>query len=107
MTKETPRLFSALLRHWRNSRGMSQLDLPLNAGVSARHVSCLETGRAQPSRDMVLTLADTLAVPLRDQNVLLRAAGFAEEFEEPRVDGGLPAPIDRAIERMFEQQEPF
>src|SRR5207247_10617521 len=88
VTREAPRLFSALLRHWRHARGMSQLDLALAADVSSRHLSFLETGRAQPSREMVLTLADTLAVPLRDQNVPLRAAGFARELEAARVSGG-------------------
>ncbi len=86
---------------------MSQLDLALAADVSARHVSFLETGRAQPSREMVLRLGATLGVPLRDQNELLRAAGFAGEFSEPGVDAELSAGVARALERMLAQHEPF
>src|SRR5688572_1594251 len=99
MARSEARLFSALLRHWRTKRGLSQLDLALAAEVSSRHLSFLETGRAQPSREMVLILGATLDVPLRDQNVLLHAAGFAEEFAEPSFAEGLPAPISAAIER--------
>lgn len=107
VNREEARLFPALLRHWRTRRGMSQLDLALTADVSAKHVSFLETGRAQPSREMVLGLAAALDVPLRDQNVLLESAGFPPAFAEPRVEEGLPAPIERAIGRMMEKHEPF
>jgi transcriptional regulator with XRE-family HTH domain len=96
-----------LLRHWRGRRGLSQLDLALAADVSARHVSFLETGRAQPSREMVLRLGASLDVPLRDQNALLHAAGFEHEFAEPSLADGLPAPIAQAITRMLAQHEPF
>lgn len=85
---------------------MSQLDLAMSADVSARHVSFLETGRAQPSREMVLRLCATLSVPLRDQNALLAAAGHGPEFPEPGI-AGLPPAIDRAIERMMAQHEPY
>lgn len=86
---------------------MSQLDLALAADVSARHVSFLETGRAQPSSDMILRLAATLDVPLREQNTLLRAAGFGDIYEEPGLSRALDKPIAMALERMFAQQEPF
>src|ERR1700682_6423980 len=66
-----------LLRHWRAARRVSQLDLALDADVSSRHLSFVETGRAQPSREMVLRLAEALAVPLRERNSLLLAAGYA------------------------------
>ena len=99
-------LFPALLKHWRSRRGLSQLDLALAAEVSTRHVSFLETGRAQPSREMVLRLATTLAVPLRDQNQLLVAAGHPEAFEEPDEDA-LAGPIRQAVERMLAHHEPF
>jgi transcriptional regulator with XRE-family HTH domain len=88
-------------------RGLSQLDLALAADVSPRHVSFLETGRAQPSREMVLRLGATLEVPLRDQNALLRAAGFGDEFGEPRLDDGLSPGVAQAIVRMLAQHEPF
>src|SRR5918993_4228249 len=70
------------LREWRQRRRMSQLDLALDAEISARHLSFLETGRASPSREMVLRLAEHLAVPLRERNVLLVAAGYAPVFTE-------------------------
>lgn len=85
---------------------MSQLDLALSADVSARHVSFLETGRAQPSREMVLRLAATLDVPLRGQNELLLAAGFSSAFAEPGLEGQ-PTAVHRALERMLAQHEPF
>jgi transcriptional regulator with XRE-family HTH domain len=107
MPRDEPRLFSALLRHWRTRRGMSQLDLAIAADVSGRHISFLETGRAQPSREMILTLAAALDVPLRDQNVLLRSAGFASAFGELTFDREMPPALERAIDRMFAQQEPF
>ena len=72
----------ALLQYWRRARNLSQLALAHEANVSPRHLCFLETGRAKPSRDMVLLLADTLAVPLRERNALLLAAGFAPMFRE-------------------------
>jgi transcriptional regulator with XRE-family HTH domain len=107
MARSDERLFPALLRHWRTRRGLSQLDLALAADVSPRHVSFLETGRAQPSREMVLRLGATLAVPLRDQNAMLRAAGLPDEFPEPGLAAGLPPEIAQAIERMLTQHEPY
>lgn len=99
-------LFPALIKHWRARRGMSQLDLALAADVSPRHVSFLETGRAQPSRDMVLRLATTLSVPMRDQNQLLHAAGHAPVFDEaPRV--ALDGPVGRVLATMLDHHEPF
>jgi transcriptional regulator with XRE-family HTH domain len=102
----TDRLFPALLRYWRGRQGHSQLDLALLADVSARHLSCLETGRARPSEAMVLRLMAALGAPLRDQNEALRAAGFADRFPEPGLDAISPA-IDAAMARMLRQQEPF
>jgi transcriptional regulator with XRE-family HTH domain len=100
-------LFPALLKHWRSRRGMSQLDLALTAEVSARHVSFLETGRAQPSREMVSRLAEALAVPMRDQNQLLAAAGLPEAFAEPPPGGALEGPLLRAVQSMLAHHEPY
>lgn len=97
----------ALLRQWRAARRVSQLDLALEAGVSARHLSYVETGKAQPSRDMVARLADTLDVPLRERNALLMAAGYAPEYPERALDTPELAPIRRAIELIVGHQEPF
>lgn len=102
----TARLFPALLKYWRGRHGLSQLDLALAAGLSARHLSFLETGRAQPSEEMVLRLMGTLALSLRDQNEVLRAAGFAPRFAEPGLEA-LPPEADWAITRMLAQQEPY
>ena len=76
----------ALLRDWRTRRHLSQLDLALEAGVSARHLSFVETGRSRPSREMVLRLADQLEVPLRERNRLLLAAGYAPAYGERALD---------------------
>ena len=97
----------ALLREWRAARRLSQLDLALEAGVSARHLSYVETGKAQPSRDMVARLADTLAMPLRERNVLLLAAGYAPDYPERALDTPELAPVRRAIELIVEHQEPY
>ena len=81
-----------MIRHWRKQRRMSQLHLAEAAEVSTRHVSCLETGRAQPSRQMVLVLASALDVPLRHRNTLLQAAGFAPAYRETDLEApGLEA----------------
>lgn len=100
------RLFPAVLRYWRARRGLSQLDLALQADVSARHISFLESARAKPSRDMVLRLLAVLDVPLRDQNRALESAGFEPRFAETGPDQ-LPAPVDQAIAQMMAQQEPY
>ncbi|HET6394065.1 MAG TPA: helix-turn-helix transcriptional regulator, partial [Blastococcus sp.] len=75
-----------LLRDWRQRRRLSQLDLASDAGVSARHLSFVETGRARPSREMVLHLAEQLEVPLRERNDLLLAAGFAPVYGRRGLD---------------------
>jgi transcriptional regulator with XRE-family HTH domain len=100
-------LFRALLRHYRCARGMSQLDLSGAADVSCRHISFLETGRAQPSRDMVLRLSAALGLGLRDANELLQAAGLPRAFPESRLEQPWPAAAERVIERMLAQQEPY
>src|SRR5947209_18966543 len=76
-----------MLRSWRRRRSLSQLELSLNAGVSSRHLSFLETGRARPSREMVLHLAEELQVPPRERNTLLLAAGFAPLDRKSFVEG--------------------
>ena len=86
---------------------MSQLDLALAAEVSPRHVSFLETGRSRPSHEMILRLGSTLDVPLRDQNAMLRAAGLPEAFPDPGPEAPFPPAIERAIDRMMAQHEPF
>ena len=96
-----------LLREWRNRRRMSQLDLALEAGVSARHLSFVETGRSQPSREMVLTLAEHLEVPLREQNALLLAAGYAPAFSEMALESEEMSPVRRALDAILAGHEPY
>jgi transcriptional regulator with XRE-family HTH domain len=96
-----------LLREWRQRRRLSQLDLAMEAEVSARHVSFVETGRAQPSRDMILHLAEQLEVPLRERNMLLIAAGYAPVFPERTLaDPALDA-ARRAIDLVLAGHEPY
>ena len=97
----------AHLREWRQRRHLSQLDLAVDAEISARHLSFVETGRAAPSRDMVLRLAERLDVPLRERNVLLVAAGFAPAFpNRPLDDPALKAARD-AIDIVLKAHEPY
>src|SRR5262245_17727488 len=98
--------FGGQLRAWRSARGQTQLALALNAGISARHVSFMETGRASPSRDMVLTLAHTLEIPLRDRNQLLMAAGFAPIYRETPLEAPSMGPVRFAIQLLLEATEP-
>ncbi len=86
-----------LLREWRSARGKSQLALAVHAGVSSRHLSFIETGRASPSRDMVLLLSDALEVPLRERNALLEAAGFAPVFRETSLEDAEMALVKKAL----------
>lgn len=99
--------FGRLLREWRTRRGRSQLDLGLDAEVSARHISFLETGRSRPSRAMVLLLGSALEVPLRDRNALLRAAGFAPAYRETALGDPAMAEIVAALRLLLKQHEPF
>jgi transcriptional regulator with XRE-family HTH domain len=96
-----------LLRHWRHNRGLSQLGLALRAGVSARHLSFVETGRAQAGRDVVLRLASALDLPLRDRNAALTAAGYAPLFRQGSLQTPEMEPVVRALEFMLRQQEPY
>jgi transcriptional regulator with XRE-family HTH domain len=96
----------ALIKQWRERRRMSQLSLALEAEISTRHLSFLETGRAQPSREMLLLLARTLEVPLRGRNELLIAAGYAPIYHETALDAPELAQARRALDFMLRQQEP-
>jgi len=96
-----------LLRTWRQRRRLSQLDLSNEAGVSARHLSFLETGRARPSREMVLHLAERLEVPLRARNELLVAAGFAPLYGERPLSSPAMAAVRSGLELVLAAYEPF
>jgi len=103
----SPSPFGRLLREWRARRGTSQLRLATESGVSSRHLSFIETGRSQPSREMVLRLAEALDVPLRERNALLGAAGFAAVFRETALGAPELAPIERMLAFLLERYEPF
>lgn len=109
VSSETSKKISAageLLRGWRRRRRLSQLDLALGAEVSQRHLSFVESGRAAPSRDMVLRLAEQLEIPLRERNALLAAAGFAAVYPERALDDPGLAAAREAVELILTGHEP-
>ncbi len=106
MAQQPEQELGGFLRYWRQKRGKSQLDLSLDAGVSQRHISFVESGRSVPSRELLLHLAKTLDVPLREQNILLLASGYAPVYFESRWEAPEMAVVTRVIDRMLEQQEP-
>jgi transcriptional regulator with XRE-family HTH domain len=96
-----------LLRDWRQRRRMTQMDLALEADVSARHLSFIETGRSTPSADMVKHLAEQLDVPLRERNELLLAAGYAPAYGQRDIDEPEMGPVREALDRVLKGHEPF
>lgn len=100
-------MVGAMLREWRGLRGMSQLDLALSAEVSSRHVSFLESGRARPSAEMVMRLAEALAMPLRERNGLLVAAGFAPQFGDSDWNSPQMAEIRQAAGMILAGHAPY
>src|SRR3984957_4645026 len=97
----------ALLRHWRDVRGRSQIDLSLDSGISQKHISQVESGRSVPSRQILIDIADALDVPLRERNTLLLAAGYAPMYAEGSWDNEEMQSINRALKRMLQQNEPY
>jgi transcriptional regulator with XRE-family HTH domain len=96
-----------LFKQWRDRRGLSQLDLAVESGVSQRHISFIESGRSKPSREMVLELATVLEIPLRQQNIMLTAAGFAPIHTETDLSAPEMTSVRKAIDFMLHQQEPL
>jgi transcriptional regulator with XRE-family HTH domain len=96
-----------LLREWRTARRLSQSDLATDAELSNRHLSCIETGKSRPSRDVIERLADALDIPLRERNALLLAAGYAPAYRETSLDQPELARIRQAIHCILAQQEPY
>src|SRR4051812_23623419 len=97
----------ALLRRWRESRRLSQMELALDAGVSTRHLSFVENGRSKPSREMVVRLADHLDVPLRERNELLLAAGYAPAYQQTGMDEERMAMVRDAVRQVLTGHEPY
>lgn len=96
-----------LLRSWRQSRGLSQLDVAMHAGFSARHISFIETGRAQPSRDALLAIAESLDVPLRERNRLLTAGGFANVYNETQLAAADMAHVRHVLQFILDRHMPY
>jgi transcriptional regulator with XRE-family HTH domain len=103
----TKKLFGAVLSQWRKARNVSQLELALRAEISQRHVSFMETGRAQPSREMASKLAEALDVPLRARNEILLAAGFAPFYPERKLDSQDMIFATQVLKRILEHHEPY
>ena len=98
---ENMQTVGSLLKTWRERRRKSQLDLALDAEISTRHLSFVETGRAKPSREMILLLAENLEIPLRERNKILMTAGFAPVYSERSFDDVSFAAARRAIELIL------
>lgn len=96
-----------LLRDWRTRRRRSQMDLALDVGVSTRHLSFIETGRARPSPGVLLALAEQLQVPLRERNRLLLAAGYAPRYAERPLDSEAMAPVRASLQRLLDAHDPY
>ena len=105
-TAERPPV-GTMLRDWRQRRRLSQLDLALEAGVSARHLSFIETGRSKPSAEMLAGLAEQLEIPLRERNALLLAAGYAPVFAESRLDDEALRPVRDALHGILKGHMPY
>jgi transcriptional regulator with XRE-family HTH domain len=104
---QTAQPVGTLLRGWRQRRRLTQLELALDADLSARHLSFIETGRSLPSREMLLHLSEELEIPLRERNTLLVAAGFAPMYRERGLDDAALAAARYAIDVVLESQKPF
>jgi transcriptional regulator with XRE-family HTH domain len=105
--EHNPTSFGTLLKQWRNRSNLSQLDLSITSQVSQRHISFLESGRSKPSQEMVLQLANVLGIPLRQQNLMLSAAGFSPIHAETDLSAPEMASISKAIDFILRQQEPY
>src|SRR5580692_926832 len=105
--KTAPSPAGVILRQWRNIRGKTQLDLSFDAGISQKHISFVESGRSIPSRQTLLDLAQALDVPLRERNELLTAAGYAALYPHHALDAPAMNSINKALQRMLRQHEPF
>ena len=102
-----PRGCGPLLRRWRELRRLTQLDLALDAGISARHLSYIETGKTLPSREMLLALAQTMDLPLRERNLLFLAAGYAPLYEQTPLDDARMDEARSALQLILRQHEPY
>ena len=105
-TEQEPQTAGELIRFWRTRRGVSQLELSLDANVSTKHLSFVETGRSSPSRQLLVHLAQHLDLPISERNRLLLAGGFAPAYLELPYDGEVMQPLRESLERLLEAHEP-
>ena len=105
-TEQEPETAGELIRFWRTRRGLSQLDLALEANLSTKHLSFVETGRSQPSRQLLVHLAQELDLPIAERNRLLLAGGFAPPYLEQPYDGELMQPLRESLRRLLVAHEP-
>jgi transcriptional regulator with XRE-family HTH domain len=96
-----------LIRQWRGAKRRSQMDLALDAGISPRHLSFVETGRSKPSAEVLMAIADHLDVPLRTRNTWLLAAGYAPRYSEQGLDSARMLPVKAAIQRLLDTHDPY
>jgi len=99
--------FGEAMRGWRKFRGLSQLKLSLSANISSKHVSFLETGRSQPSREMIIQLSNSLDIPLAERNILLKAAGYADAYSRMSIDQNEMLAVRSALELMLDSHAPY
>jgi transcriptional regulator with XRE-family HTH domain len=97
----------SLLRTWRERRRLTQMEVALDAGISARHLSFVETGRSKPGREMLLGVTERLAIPYRERNELLRAAGYAPAFPERSLEDPALSPVRDALDRILAAHDPY
>ena len=105
-TEQEPQTAGELIRFWRTRRGLSQLELSLDANVSTKHLSFVETGRSSPSRQLLVHLAQHLDLPIAERNRLLLAGGFAPPYLEQAYDGEMMRPLRESLSRLLEAHEP-
>ena len=106
-TQSSSKQFTHTLKMWRKARKLSQLELALEADISQRHISWLETGKSMPSREMVLKLSEALEVPLRERNSILNAAGFADLFTEKNLNEHSMQAFTNVLENILEHHNPY
>lgn len=99
--------FGSLIKNWRKTRGLSQMELSFEADISSKHISFLETGRSQPSREMIIRLSNSLDVPLSERNVLFSAAGFAEAYSRMDINQPEMATVRNALQVMLDNHAPY
>ena len=99
--------FGELIKDWRKSRGFSQMELAFESNISTKHISFLETGRSEPSREMIIRLANSLDIPLSERNILFSAAGYAEAYKRSDINQPEMKPVQDALSIMLDNHQPF